>query len=141
MILVLTSCLVSLGTDYKINQILIFLNPVQRFLLIPRKVSKMLNLSATVVNVFQTNEFKDKKTGEITPAGHKAQLQYSEPVNGGGEKIVLKDFNIHDLGEQYKKVLGKLVTVPVGVWVDQETRKPGLYIPKGGLPTVHGSSK
>ncbi len=96
----------------------------------------MLTLTAQVVNVFSTSEFTDKKTGDITPAGHKVQLQYLEPVKGGGEKIVLKDMNVRTHGEVYKKVVGKTVSVPVGIWVDTETRKPGLYIPDGCLPTV-----
>lgn len=95
----------------------------------------MLTLTATVVNVFTTPEYKDKKTGEVTPAGHKAQLQYTEPVRGGGEKIVLKDFNIRAHGDQYKKLVGQMVSVGVGIWVDPESRKPGLYIPDGTLPT------
>lgn len=96
----------------------------------------MLTLTATVVNVFPTNEFKDLKTGEITPAGHKVQMQYSEPVKGGGEKIVLKDMNVRTHGDVFKKVVGKLVSIHVGIWVDTETRKPGLYIPDGSMPTV-----
>jgi len=101
----------------------------------------MLTLSAVVLNVFPTNEFKDSKSGEITEAGHKVQLQYEEPVTGkgdqeSGKKIVLKDFNVRNLGDAYKKVIGKNISVPVGVWVEPETRKPGLYILRGALPTV-----
>lgn len=103
----------------------------------------MLTLTALVLNVFPTNEFKDSKTGEITPPGHKAQLQYEEPVVGKGDqengtKLVLKDFNVRSLGNQYKKAIGKQVSVPVGIWVDPETRKPGLYILRDCLPTVVG---
>lgn len=106
----------------------------------------MLTLQATVVNVFPTNEFKDPKTGEITPAGHKAQLQYEEPIAGKGEqesgiKLVLKDFNIRELGAQYKKAIGKAVSVPVGIMVDPDTRKPTLYILRGSLPTIQGEVK
>lgn len=101
----------------------------------------MLTLTATILNVFPTNEFKDPKTGEITPSGHKAQLQYEEPVVGKGDqesgvKLVLKDFNIRNLGDAYKKAIGKQVKVPVGIWVDPESRKPGLYILRNSLPTV-----
>ncbi len=101
----------------------------------------MLTLTGKVLNVFPTNEFKDQKTGEITEAGHKVQLQYEEPVVGKGKqesgtKLVLKDFNVRALGEQYKKAIGKEVTVPVGMWVDPETRKPGLYILRDCLPTI-----
>lgn len=106
----------------------------------------MLTLSATVLNVFPTNEFKDQKTGEITAAGHKVQMQYEEPVRGkngapDGIKIVLKDMNVRAHGDAFKKVIGKMVSVPVGIWVDTETRKPGLYIPDGSLPTVHHQAK
>jgi hypothetical protein len=101
----------------------------------------MLLLIATVVNVFPTASFTDKKTGEVNPAGHKVQMQYNEPVKGGGEKIVLKDLNIRLHGDAYKKVIGKVVSVPVGIWVDTETRKPGLYIPDGSLPTVQSTTK
>lgn len=97
----------------------------------------MLTLTATVLNVFSTNEFKNTKTGEVTPAGHKVQLQYSEPVKGStDEKIVLKDMNIRTNGELWKKVKGQTVSVAVGIWVDTETRKPGLYIPDGSMPHV-----
>lgn len=98
----------------------------------------MLTLTATILNVFPTNEFKDSKTGEITPAGHKVQMQYEEPVKAGGMKIVLKDMNVRTHGDAYKRHIGKLVSIPVGIWVDTETRKPGLYIPDGSLPTVLG---
>jgi len=106
----------------------------------------MLTLTAIVLNVFPTNQFTDPKSGEITPSGHKAQLQYEEPVLGrgdqeSGKKLVLKDFNVRGLGEQYKKVIGKTVSVPVGVWVDTDTRKPGLFILRDSLPTVIGSGK
>lgn len=106
----------------------------------------MLTLTATVLNVFPTNSYTDEKSGEITAAGHKAQLQYEEPVVGkngqeSGSKLVLKDFNVRNLGEQYKKVIGKNVSVPVGIWVDPDTRKPGLYILRDALPTVIGSGK
>lgn len=106
----------------------------------------MLTLTATVVNVFPTNEFKDSKSGEITPAGHKVQMQFIEPVLGkggqeNGEKVVLKDMNIRQHGDAFKKVIGKLVSVPVGIWVDTDTRKPGLYIPDGSLPTVQAEPK
>jgi hypothetical protein len=96
----------------------------------------MLTLTAKIINVFPTAEFKDKKTGEITPAGHKVQMQYDEPVKAGGFKVVLKDMNVRLHGEAYRKCIDKTVSVGVGIWVDTETRKPGLYIPDGTLPTV-----
>jgi len=115
------------------------------FFITPRKEKMMLTLTATVKNLYPTNEFKDSKTGEITPAGFKVQLEYSEFVKGkngqkDGEKIVLKDFNIRNLGEVYSKFLGKLVAVPAGIYVDEHTRKPAIYIPEGSLPTPVANS-
>jgi hypothetical protein len=101
----------------------------------------MLLLIATVKNVYPTNEFRDTKTGDITAAGWKAQLEYPEFIKGkngqkDGEKIVLKDFNVRTLGDAYAKVIGKQVSVPVGIYIDENTRKPALFIPEGTLPTV-----
>lgn len=96
----------------------------------------MLILQATVLNVFQTAEFKDKMTGEITPAGSKAQLQYLATVPAGGEKVILDDFNVRDLGDKFKACIGKTVNVQVGLYVDQVSKKSKLFIPKGCLPTI-----
>jgi hypothetical protein len=96
----------------------------------------MLTLTATVLNVFATKAFTDKKTGDITPAGHKVQLQYSEPIKEGGEKFVMKDMNVRSLGSVWEKLKGQQVSIAVGIWVDTETRKPGLYIPDGSMPHV-----
>ena len=106
----------------------------------------MLNLIATVKNVYPTNEFTDPKTGEVTPPGHKVQMEYVEPVKGkkgqsDGEKIVLRDYNVRLLGDAYKKVIGKSVSVGVGIYLDETTRKPALYIPEGSLPTVLNAAK
>ena len=63
----------------------------------------------------------------MTPAGHKVQMQYTEPVKGGGG-TVLKDMNIRLHGDAYKKVIGKIVSVPVGIRVALK-HVSGLYIP------------
>lgn len=96
----------------------------------------MLTLTATVVNVFPTTEFVDKMTGDVTPAGHKVQLQYMASVPAGGQKVVLKDFNVRGDGDKWKQCVSKLVSVEVGQYVDQNSKKGELYIPKGSLPTV-----
>ena len=96
----------------------------------------MLTLTATVLNVFATAKFTDDETGEITPPGHKAQLQYEEMTKGSDKRIILSDFNVREHGDVYRKALGKLVRVPVGFYVDERSKKPMLYIPKGVLPTV-----
>lgn len=96
----------------------------------------MLTLEALVRHVFPTKEFTDKETGTITPAGHKVQLEYEELVNESGDKkIILDDFNIRNLGDAYRKAIGKKINVPVGLMSDTGTRKVTLYIPRGALPT------
>lgn len=97
----------------------------------------MLILRALVRNVYPTNEFTDEKTGVITPPGHKVQMEYEALVSESGEKkIVLGDFNVRNQGDAWRKAMNKVVTVPVGVFVDSITRKAVLYIPKGALPTI-----
>ena len=97
----------------------------------------MLTLTALVRNVFPTNEFKDKLTGEITPPGHKAQLEYEAFAGQAGDKkIVLDDFNVRALGDLWRKAMGKRVNVPVGVYLKEGGKDYGLYIPKGSMPTL-----
>jgi hypothetical protein len=95
---------------------------------------------AAVLNVFSTSArtITDKKTGEIKPvlAGHKVQLQYSQEKPNGEKQIVLTDFNVHQLGEQWKKVVGKTVSVQVGMYIPEGSRYPELYIPQGSIPTI-----
>lgn len=97
----------------------------------------MLTLTALVRNVFPTNEFKDKITGEVTPPGHKVQLEYEALVGPAGDKkIVLDDFNVRNMGELWRKALGKYVQIPVGIMIKEGGKDYLLYIPKGGMPTL-----
>jgi hypothetical protein len=95
---------------------------------------------ATVLNVFSTpaRTITDKKTGEVknVPAGHKAQLQWVQDKPNGERQVVLQDFNVHGLGEQWKKVVGKVVRVQAGMYIPEGSRWPELYIVQGSLPTV-----
>lgn len=97
----------------------------------------MLTLTALVRNVFPTNEFKDKVSGEITPPGHKVQLEYESLVGQvGDKKLVLDDFNVRQQGDMWRKATGKYVSVPVGVYLKEGGKDYGLYLPKGALPTL-----
>ena len=97
----------------------------------------MLTLTALVRNVFPTNEFKDKVTGEITPPGHKVQLEYEAFAGQSGDKkIVLDDFNVRALGDLWRKAVGKRVQVNVGVYLKEGGKDYGLYIPKGSMPSL-----
>lgn len=93
---------------------------------------------ATVLNVFSTpaKTFTDKKTGEVKnfSAGHKAQLQWVQDKPNGERQVVMHDFNVHALGEQWRKFVGKVVRVQAGMYVPDGSRFPELYIPQGSLP-------
>lgn len=97
----------------------------------------MLTLRALVRNVYPTKEFTNKETGVVTQPGHKVQLEFEAIVGEGGEKkIVLDDFNVRQLGDVYRKAIGKVINVPVGMYVPDGSNQPVLYIPKGALPTL-----
>jgi len=96
----------------------------------------MLTLTALVRNVFPTKEFRNKETGEITPPGHKVQLEYESLMGEQGDKkIELEDFNVRQNGDLWRKATGKLVSVPVGTMINN-AGKVQLYIPRGALPTL-----
>ena len=98
----------------------------------------MLMLIALVRTVFATPEGTDSKTGEIFPAGSKVQLEYEEMTKTGEKKIVLKDFNVNQAGDVWRKGIGKMIQVGVNQYVDTNGSfpKPALTIPKGSLPTL-----
>lgn len=98
----------------------------------------MITLTALVRNVFPTNEFTDQKTGVITAAGHKVQLEYEEYVGKGGDKkLCLDDFNVHQLGDSWRKAMGKNVNIAgVGVYIKEGGRDWAYFLPKGVVPTL-----
>jgi len=97
----------------------------------------MLTLRGLVRNVFPTPEYTDQKTGVITPAGSKVQIEYEALVSEAGEKkIILDDFNVRNLGDAWRKALNKQIIIPVGMMSDVGTKKITLYIPKGAVPTI-----
>lgn len=104
----------------------------------------MLTLEGTIRNVL-TQSFKEKKdefTGEITPASttYKVQIEYTSPQPSGDSKIIIDDFNlktdddVKSYVDQYRKLIGKLVKVPVALW--KIDGKAGLAIPKASLPVL-----
>lgn len=108
----------------------------------------MLLLRAQLVSCFPTNEFKDKETGTVTPAGHKVQLQYKEPVKVNEapmvdgkpvmfEKIVLREFNVHKNGALWAPSIGKIVQIQVLPYVD-EAGKVAFYLSKDAKPSFVG---
>lgn len=73
----------------------------------------MLTLNGLVLNVFDTPESTDKKTGEIRPAATRVQLQAENTLENGQKRIELVTLKVL-AGEAYRKLIGKAVRVPVG---------------------------
>ena len=91
----------------------------------------MLTLNGQILNVLSVPEFKDKKTGEVTPARFRVQLMGQTITQQGEVKIELVNLTVAD-AEPYKALKGCDVVVPVGVFV---TGGAAVYhATKGGVP-------
>lgn len=75
----------------------------------------MLLLNGTVANVFDTPASTDKKTGEIRPASTRVQIQAENTLENGQKRIELVTLKV-DQAEPYRKLVGKVVRVPVGAF-------------------------
>lgn len=75
----------------------------------------MLTLNGIVLNVYDLPARTDKKTGEIIPASTKIQLQAENTLQNGQKRIEMHDLKVLD-GNPYRKLLNRLVRVPVGVF-------------------------
>lgn len=73
----------------------------------------MLTLNGLVLNVFDTPEKIDKKTGETYPAATRVQVQAENVLENGQKRVELVTLKVK-LGDTYHKLIGKLVRVPVG---------------------------
>lgn len=76
----------------------------------------MLTLNGVVLNVFDTPATTDKKTGEIRPAASRVQIQAENTLENGQKRFDMVTLKVQD-SEIYKKLIGKLVRVPVGAFV------------------------
>lgn len=76
----------------------------------------MLTLNGVVLNVYDTPQTTDKKTGEVRPASTRLQLQAENVLENGQKRIDLVTLKVHD-ADKYKKSIGKLVNVPIGAFV------------------------
>jgi len=75
----------------------------------------MLTLNGIVQNVFNTPESVDRKTGEIRPAADRVQVIAENTLQNGEKRIELVTLKV-ERGEAYRKLIGKPVRVPVGVF-------------------------
>lgn len=76
----------------------------------------MLTLNGTVLNVFDTPETKDPKSGEIRPAATRVQINAENTLENGQKRFELVTLKV-DHGEKYRKLVGQAVRVPVGAFV------------------------
>lgn len=80
----------------------------------------MLTLNGVVLNVFDTAESTDKKTGEVRPFATRVQLQCENTLENGQKRIELVTLKVQQ-GDAYKKALGRSVRVPVGSFASGKT--------------------
>ena len=91
----------------------------------------MLMLNGQVLNVLSVPEFKDKKTGEITPARFRVQLMGHTLTQQGEQKVELVNLTVAN-GDTYKALQGRNVRIPVGVFVTGGQAQ--FFAIKGGEP-------
>lgn len=75
----------------------------------------MLTMNGVVLNVYDTPERTDKKTGEVLPATTKVQLQAENTLQNGQKRIEMHDLKVTN-GEPFRKAIGRTVRIPVGVF-------------------------
>lgn len=76
----------------------------------------MLTLNGLVLNVFDTPESVDRKSGDVRPAATRVQIQAENTLENGQKRFDMVTLKVQD-GETYKKLVGKPVRVPVGAFV------------------------
>lgn len=75
----------------------------------------MLTLNGMVLNVFDSPATTDKKTGEVRPASTRVQIQAENTLENGQKRFEVVNLKVQD-GDHYRKLSGKPVRVPVGVF-------------------------
>jgi hypothetical protein len=97
----------------------------------------MLTLNGIVQNVFRTDATTDKKTGEVVPARERVQIMAENTLQNGDKRIELVTLTV-DTPEAYRKLIGRPVRVPVGVFVSGSVVQ--FYALKGqSAPEVAGA--
>ena len=75
----------------------------------------MLTLNGIVQNVLDTPSRTDKKTGEIYPAKSQVQIMAENVLQNGQKRLDLVTLTT-DHPEAFRSLLGRSVSVPVGVF-------------------------
>lgn len=76
----------------------------------------MLTLNGTVMNVFDTPEKTDRKTGEVIPAASRVQLHAENTLENGQKRLELVTLKVSN-ADRYRELVGQQVRVPVGAFV------------------------
>ncbi|MCK9379921.1 MAG: hypothetical protein M0P95_02505 [Sulfuritalea sp.] len=93
----------------------------------------MLTLNGQVLNVFDQAASTDKETGEIRPAKSRVQIMAENELQNGQKRHELVNLTAED-PDLYRKLAGKVVSVPVGAFVASGTVM--FYALKGQKPSI-----
>lgn len=75
----------------------------------------MLTLNGTVQNVLDVPARTDRKTGEVFPAKTQVQIMAENTLQNGQKRLDLVTLTT-DHPEAFRKLLGRPVSIPVGVF-------------------------
>ena len=91
----------------------------------------MLTLNGKIINVFDTPETVDRKTGELRESKFRIQIMAENELQNGQKRIDLVNLTV-DTPETYKALQGQNVRVPVGAFVNGSNVQ--FYALKGAKP-------
>lgn len=85
-----------------------------------------LILEMKVENIFRANDFE--KEGQETKVGKWKLQGFNEIDTQEGKQLKVFDVSIPDsVYPKYKEQIGKVVSVPVAIWVDKKTGNHGFF--------------
>ena len=75
----------------------------------------MLKLSATLLNVYKSDEYTNKDSGTTTPSKNRFQMLIKKPMKNGTSKQELHDITVKDdVYNKHKDSIGKTIEIDVG---------------------------
>lgn len=93
----------------------------------------MLTLNGQIINVFDSPESTDKKTGEVRESKFRIQIMAENELQNGQKRVDLVNLTVES-PELYKPLRGHHVRVPVGVFVNGSSIQ--YYALKGCKPEM-----
>lgn len=88
----------------------------------------MLTLNGQVANIYETPKRVNKTTGEEYGGQYRMQIMCENTLQNGEKRIELIDMGVDDV-IPYRDLVGKPVSVPVGVYIS--ANKPAFYVLQG----------